>query len=76
MKLSRYHKVVSCSGITDPDLPDQNKCPFYSENNYDCCLSGDNVENDMIVPEDCLLRKFDIEVVTEVLNQQEMDYEK
>jgi hypothetical protein len=73
MKSSRYYKVVSCSGITDPDLSSQGKCPFYSEHNYDCALSGDGIEDDCVVPDDCLLRQFNIEVETDVLNQAELE---
>lgn len=74
MKSSRSYKVFSCSGMTDPDLPSQDKCPFYATNcwNY-CALSDQDIENGMIVPEDCLLRKFNIEVSTEVLNQTELE---
>ena len=73
MKHSRHYKVISCSGITDPDLSDQDKCPFYAENNLDCALSGDGIEDDLIVPVDCLLRRLNIEVETDVLNQAELE---
>ena len=69
--------VVSCSGITDPDLPGQGKCPFYS-GHCECNLDGHIIENPysipiMVIPESCMLRKFNISVKTDVLNQLEFN---
>ena len=78
-KMTKYHKVVSCSGITDPDLPGQDKCPFYNEFFVECSLDKDVFDNPIsipitVIPEDCLLRRFNIEVETEVLNQTKLEF--
>ena len=72
-KPTRYHKVISCSGMTDPDMPSLAKCPFYDDEYGLCALTGDYIESAMIVPDDCILRGFDVEVYTEVLSQQELE---
>lgn len=76
MNSSRSYKVVSCSGITDPDLPGKEKCPFY-DGEFICVLDGHIIENPLtipitVIPEDCLLRRFNIAVETDVLSQPEL----
>jgi hypothetical protein len=75
MKFSRSFDVVTCSGITDPDLPSLDKCPFYAEDYNICAITGWNIEDATNVPDSCYLRTFNIEVSTGVLNQTEMALE-
>lgn len=67
-KPSRYHKVVNCSGVVDPGAEPlrKAKCPFYDEDNEYCSLMErfDNTEG-LELPDDCLLRKYDIAVYIE-----------
>jgi hypothetical protein len=77
-KTLRRYKVVSCSGIIDTDLPTLPKCPFYNEFFVECSLDKDVFDNPVsipiiTIPVNCLLRKFNIEVFTDVLNQAEME---
>jgi hypothetical protein len=62
-KKKRNYKVVSCSGITDSDLPAP-RCPFFCEDIeiWDICALLDCEIRYKVVPEDCPLRKFHIEV--------------
>lgn len=70
-------KVVSCSGIVDPDLPALPKCPFFNPRFDECSLDDDIYDNPVqipitVIPANCKLRFFDIEVYTEELNQTEI----
>lgn len=61
---SRFYAVVNCSGFVDPDAPLQEpKCPFYDEDDAYCSLMEryDNTEG-LELPDDCLLRRYDISV--------------
>ncbi len=79
MKTTINYKVVSCSGIMDINLPSRDKCPFYSGGCV-CLLDDHIIENPYtiltIIPDDCLLRKSNILVETDVLNQQELFHVK
>ena len=80
MKEIKSFRVVSCSGITDIDLPTLPKCPFYNEFFVECSLDKDVFGSAIsipitTIPDDCLLRKFNISVETDLLNQAEMELE-
>ncbi len=60
--MTDYYEVINCSGIVDPDLPGNTRCPFYYDDWGWCALLNKIVIDEDALPSDCPLSNRDVSV--------------